>query len=208
MAEEGAVPVAKITAVVFALLFGLGVPQALADDAPGDTASGTAGDFRTSPIAAIDARSEVIAENLAEYESQVKNYTLPGGDGTILIYREGGELRKMTVLTDGDGASSSDEYYFWDQDLILIVSVWESFPLWPEQLTSESLQVARSILGMNSSDRDSSACFEMPRTTCNFLKRISKIFTITWSRVLRTKTGGYLMPKEPLRISPRMFSSF
>ena len=65
-------------------------------------------------------------------------YTTPGGSGAVTTAREGGQLRRIAVRFDGDGASGLWEYYYWNDSLIFSFSWWERYPPTGPEARSES----------------------------------------------------------------------
>ena len=84
-----------------------------------------------------DGLQEYIQGNLENYEWNEKEYFFAGEFGIITTYYDGNMLKKMLVTFETEGAFGMDEYYYEGGDLLLIVSQWETYPIFEEQLSSD-----------------------------------------------------------------------
>lgn len=73
-------------------------------------------------------RSRYAAIQAARLDSIVLAYSSPGGSGSTVRFRETGQLRKVVVTFEGDGASWRLEHYYWSDSLIFAYRRWERFP--------------------------------------------------------------------------------
>jgi len=74
-----------------------------------------------------------VQSELGSYKKLEKAYATSGGSGLVATYYKGDEIRKMVVSFDGDGASGSKEYFFWDGGLFFLFDKWETFKVWEDQ---------------------------------------------------------------------------
>jgi len=79
-----------------------------------------------SAVALVRARYAAIQGT--RLDSTALAYTSPGGSGQAIRFRDAGQLRKLVVTFDGDGASWRLEHFYWADSLIFAFLRWERFP--------------------------------------------------------------------------------